>query len=73
MITSTERFWLPSIGASGLALATGPAFPEWEGDLLAGGLAGQNLDRIRVKDGKLVEREELLQGIGRVRDVREIL
>ncbi len=62
--------WLPSIGASGLDLAKGPAFPGWEGDLLAGGLSGQNLDRIRVKDGAIVEREELLQGIGRVRDVR---
>jgi glucose/arabinose dehydrogenase len=62
--------WLPSIGASGLDIANGPAFPGWEGDLLAGGLAGQNLDRIRVKDGMMVEREELLQGIGRVRDIR---
>ena len=62
--------WLPSIGASGLDLVTGPAFPGWEGDLLAGGLSGQNLDRIRVKDGVIVEREELLQGIGRVREVR---
>ena len=62
--------WLPSTGASGLALSTGTAFPSWKGDLLAGGLAGQNLDRFRVKDGKLVEREELLQGLGRVRDVR---
>lgn len=62
--------WLPSTGASGLDVAQGSAFPAWRGDLLAGGLAGQNLDRIRVKDGKLVEREELLQGMGRVRDVR---
>jgi glucose/arabinose dehydrogenase len=62
--------WLPSTGASGLDVARGAAFPAWKGDLLAGGLAGQNLDRIRVKDGKLVEREELLQGMGRVRDVR---
>jgi len=61
--------WLPSTGASGLDVARGAAFPQWKGDLLAGGLAGQNLDRIRVKDGKLVEREELLHGMGRIRDV----
>ncbi len=62
--------WLPSIGASGLVLHEGKGFAKWKGDLLAGGLAGQNLDRIRVKDGKLAEREELIQGMGRIRDVR---
>ncbi len=61
--------WLPSTGSSGLDVARGAAFPAWKGDLLAGGLAGQNLDRIRTKDGAFVEREELLQGMGRVRDV----
>lgn len=30
--------WLPSIGASGLDVARGSAFPQWKGDLLAGGL-----------------------------------
>lgn len=61
--------WLPSIGASGLDVAKGGAFPQWKGDLLAGGLSGANVDRLRMKDGKLVEREELIHGIGRVRDV----
>lgn len=61
--------WLPSIGACGLDFGRGNAFPRWKGDLLAGGLSGNNVDRIRVKDGKLVEREELLHGMGRVRDV----
>jgi len=64
--------WLPSIGACGLDVARGPAFPEWKGDLLAGGLAGQNLDRIRVTTGDrptLIEREELIHRMGRVRDV----
>lgn len=62
--------WIPSIGASGLATYRGSAFPQWQGDLLAGGLAGQNVDRIRVKDGQLVEREEIVHGLGRVRDVK---
>lgn len=65
--------WLPSIAACGLdvvrAGAKGEAFPAWKGDLLAGGLAGQTVDRLRVVDGKLVERENLLRGVGRVRDV----
>lgn len=61
--------WLPSTGACGLDVARGAAFPKWKGDLLAGGLAGTNLDRIRVKNDKVVEREVLVQGMGRVRDV----
>ncbi|HEY0867623.1 MAG TPA: PQQ-dependent sugar dehydrogenase, partial [Fimbriimonas sp.] len=61
--------WIPSIGASGLDVATGAAFPKWKGDLLAGGLAGQNLDRLRIQNDQVVEREELVHGLGRIRDV----
>ncbi len=61
--------WLPSIGASGMTLMKGAAFPTWSGDLLAGGLVGENLDRFRMKDGTMVEREELLHGHGRIRDI----
>ena len=61
--------WLPSTGACGLDVMRGKAFPSWNGDLIAGGLSGANVDRIRTQNGKFVEREELLQGIGRVRDV----
>ena len=61
--------WLPSIGACGLDVVRGDSFPAWKGDLVAGGLSGANVDRIRIKDGKSVEREELIHGMGRVRDV----
>lgn len=71
--------WMPSIGACGLTVvqggAKGEAFPSWRGDLLAGGLSGQNVDRLRVEVGKdgvgrVIEREEIVHGRGRVRDVR---
>jgi aldose sugar dehydrogenase len=61
--------WTPSIAASGLTVVTGGMFPEWRGDLLAGGLNGACIDRIRIRDGTVVERERILQGLGRVRDV----
>jgi glucose/arabinose dehydrogenase len=65
--------WLPSIGACGLDVvhpgAKGEAFPKWHGDLVAGGLSGTNVDRFRVREGKVVEREELVHAMGRVRDV----
>jgi glucose/arabinose dehydrogenase/cytochrome c553 len=74
IIMPTYR-WLPSIAACGLGLSNGSAFPKWKGDLFAGGLAGANVDRVRVKveggKGVFVEREEIIHGMGRVRDVTE--
>lgn len=65
--------WMPSVAACGLDVVragpAGEAFPEWKGDLVAGGLAGQTVDRIRIRDGKVTEREEIVHGLGRVRDV----
>ncbi len=61
--------WLPSIGACGLDVLTGKMFPKWKGDLVAGGLSGKNVDRIRVKNGKFVESEVLIRDLGRVREV----
>jgi aldose sugar dehydrogenase len=78
-ITMPTDIWLPSIGASGLAVVKGDMFPKWKGDLLAGGLSGANVDRLRVKDGKVVERERIFwdvqtegrgRGAPRVRDVQ---
>jgi glucose/arabinose dehydrogenase len=67
--TPTLR-WLPSIGACGLDVMQGSAFPEWKGDLVAGGLAlGGPVFRIRVQNGKVVEEEKLFWRQGRVRDV----
>ncbi len=65
------HIWVPSIGASGLAFYTGDKFPEWQGNLFAGGLAGQRIDRLTIEDGRVVASETILQGMGRVRDVRQ--
>jgi glucose/arabinose dehydrogenase len=62
--------WTPSIAACGLAIARGTQFPEWEGDLFAGGLASKQLRRIRLRKGAEPEQEILLRGLGRIRDVR---
>jgi glucose/arabinose dehydrogenase len=61
--------WLPSIGACGMDIMKGNAFTDWKGDIFAGGLSGQNVDRFRVSNGKMVEQEEILYGMGRVREV----
>ncbi len=62
--------WLPSIGACGLdVLKSDKQFPKWKGDLFAGGLSGANVDRFRMTKDKMVEREEIIWGMGRVREV----
>jgi glucose/arabinose dehydrogenase len=69
-IVQPTMVWTPSIAVCGLAVVTGTPFESWSGDLLAGGLAGQVVERLRIRDGKVVEREEIIRGQGRVRDVK---
>lgn len=61
--------WTPSIATCGLAFYGAEAFPEWKNDFFVGGLKG-GLHRLRMRDGKIVEDEVVLEGAGRVRDVR---
>jgi glucose/arabinose dehydrogenase len=61
--------WLPSIAACGLDVSRGAAFANWKGDLFAGGLAGETVHRLRIKNNQVVEQEEIIHGLGRVRDV----
>ena len=69
-----KTFWIPSIGASGLIVYDGDAFPEWRGDIFAGGLAAthRRLARITVADdGRVMTQESLLHGVFRIREVRQ--
>jgi glucose/arabinose dehydrogenase len=71
------KYWTPSIGPSGLAVYRGALFADWQGDLLAGGMAGnasqgvsmQGLHRIIMRGGKPVGEERYLTGV-RIREVR---
>ena len=67
------HFWVPSIGTSGLLIYTGDRFPEWQGNFFVGGMAGEQLARLTPSvDGPQIEVEEtLVQGMGRIRDVRQ--
>lgn len=46
--------WTPCIAPSGLTFYTGDAFPEWRGDLFAGGLVTQQIRRIDFENGRIV-------------------
>lgn len=64
-------YWDPSISPSGLDFYEGTLFPQWQGDLISGGLSGQTLVRLGVEGDKVLGEERLFEGrLGRVRDVR---
>ncbi len=46
--------WTPCIAPSGLTFYTGHEFPQWQGDLLAGGLVLRQIRRIEFENGKIV-------------------
>ena len=65
--------WIPSIGASGLMIYTGDQFPDWKGQMFAGGLSGLQLHRFAFSaKGGLMGREAMLDTLRqRIRDVRQ--
>ena len=66
-----RHFWVPSIATSGLMIYTGDAFPGWKGSFFVGGLNGQQLARLTVVGQNVTGEETLLDGFGRIRDIRQ--
>jgi glucose/arabinose dehydrogenase len=65
-------YWDPVIAPSGLAIYRGALFPEWKGNFFIGGLAGQALVRLVMKDDRVAGEERLLTDMKtRFRDVVE--
>ncbi len=66
------HYWVPSIAPSGMAFLTSDRYgPGWKGNLFIGSLKFGYLDRIELQGGKLAREHRLLEGTGRVRDVRQ--
>jgi len=66
-----RHVWVPSIGTSGLMMYDGERFPAWRGDLFAGGLTGEVLVRVSLDGDVVTGSEDLVQSMGRIRDVRQ--
>jgi quinoprotein glucose dehydrogenase len=64
-------YWLPSIAPSGMAFVKGDQYPDLSGNLLVGSLKFQYLEVDYLKDGAVVKREKLLDGVGRIRDINQ--
>ncbi len=63
--------WTPAIAPSGLAVYRGDRFPDWQGDLFAGGLVSRDIRRLEVDvQGNVRDAEQITIG-QRVRDVRQ--
>lgn len=63
-------YYVPSIAPCGMAFVTGSRYGEWENNLLIGSLRFQYLERCIIKDNQVIGHERLLEGIGRVREVK---
>jgi glucose/arabinose dehydrogenase len=72
-IEEPMMLWIPSIGASGLIVYTGDQFPDWKGQMFAGGMSGLQLHRFAFDaKGGLMGREAMLETLRqRIRDVRQ--
>jgi len=62
--------WTPSIAPSGMTFYDGDRFPAWRGHAFVGALAGQHLRRVHLDGERAVSQESMLEGAGRIRDVR---
>ena len=72
-IEEPTLLWIPSIGASGLMVYSGEQFPEWKGQLFAGGLSGLQVHRFAFNEkGGLLGREAMIEPLRqRIRDIRQ--
>lgn len=64
-------YWVPSIAPSGMAFVTHPRYGRLQGDLLVGSLKFGYLHRCHISNGKVIRDERLIDGLSRVRDVKE--
>lgn len=63
-------YWDPVISPCGICFYNGNAIPEWKNNLFVSALSGQHLDRLVIKNNKIVGEERLLTNISqRIRDV----
>jgi glucose/arabinose dehydrogenase len=63
-------YWDPVISPCGICFYRGDAIPEWKNNLFVSALSGEHLDRLVIKNNKIVGEERLLTDINqRIRDV----
>ena len=62
-------YWVPSIAPSGMTFISPDIYPNWKGNILVGSLKFEYIERLVLENNKVVKREKLFEGLGRVRNV----
>jgi glucose/arabinose dehydrogenase len=70
--TAPVAYWYPtSTAPGGMMFYTGSRFPEWQGSLFVGGLAGRTLWRFVLNGNGIVGQEPFFAGQHEIRDVKQ--
>ena len=64
-------YWLPSIAPSSFEYISSDIYPNWKGSLLAGALVFKYIERIGLKNDKVVYRSKIAESLGRPRDIKQ--
>jgi len=64
-------YWAPSIAPCGMTFVTGDVYPDWKGNLLVGSLKFQYVELVKLKGDKVIGRQKIATGIGRLRNVAQ--
>ncbi|MCF8381770.1 MAG: PQQ-dependent sugar dehydrogenase [Bacteroidales bacterium] len=63
-------YWVPSIAPCGMDFVEGDIYPAWKGNILVGSLRFKYVVRCVLDGNKVVHQEHLVDGPGRVRNVK---
>ena len=61
--------WTPALAPSSMSFVNSDLYPGWKSSLLIGGLAGMRMVRLELAGDVVIHEENLLEGIGRIRNV----
>jgi glucose/arabinose dehydrogenase/mono/diheme cytochrome c family protein len=68
-LTGPKIDWTPSPGVSSIVFYRGEKFPRWQNQMIVATLARNDLWRYAVDENGALEKETLIRGLGRFRDV----
>ena len=67
-----NHYYIPSIAPSGMEFYSGNVFKKWKSSLFIGAMAKTHLNRLVLKEGRIIHEERILEDFGkRIRVVRQ--
>jgi len=64
-------YWIPSIAPSSFEYISSDIYPNWSGSLLAGALVLKYIERIELKNDRVISRTKIAENLGRPRDIKQ--